>query len=102
MSKPISTSNNPPYSPPISGRSKVKRSGQSKKQLTLITCAVSNARACRSISRLVRGSRNDKPYSRSIDQYGMIVHGHSGMCCSQPNTRLPTSLRPAVWVFTSP
>ena len=31
-----------------------------------------------------------------MDQYGMIVHGHSGTCRSQSNTRLPMSLRCAV------
>ncbi|MNW03722.1 hypothetical protein D3C71_1996990 [compost metagenome] len=61
MSKPISTSNNQPNSPLISGRSKVNRSGQSRKQLTLSSCAVSSAKACRSISRRVRGNRKDKP-----------------------------------------
>ena len=30
------------------------------------------------------------------------LHGHNGMRLSQPNTRLPTSLRPAVWLFASP
>ncbi|MCY1444485.1 hypothetical protein D9M71_609580 [compost metagenome] len=61
LSKPISTSNIQPNSPPSSGRSKVKRSGQSRKQVTLISCAVSSASACRSISWRVRGSRKDSP-----------------------------------------
>ncbi|MOA56956.1 hypothetical protein D3C78_1810450 [compost metagenome] len=68
LSNPASTSNNQPNTPSISGRGKVKRNGQSKKQLTAITCAVSRRKAWRlSSSRLV-GNSKDRPYSRSIDQ----------------------------------
>ncbi|APC22859.1 hypothetical protein BME99_31415 [Pseudomonas protegens] len=61
LSKPASTANSQPKTPSSSGREKVKLSGQSRKQLTAITWAVSRRRAWRLSSSRLRGNNREKP-----------------------------------------
>ncbi|AYN82721.1 hypothetical protein DL351_14885 [Pseudomonas aeruginosa] len=61
LSNPISTSNSQPNTPPSSGRSKVKRRGNSRKQVTDSTWALSRRRQWVSSSRLSRGNNSDRP-----------------------------------------
>ncbi|MNN92711.1 hypothetical protein D3C81_2110320 [compost metagenome] len=50
LSNPSSTSNNQPNTPPVSGRSRLKRSGHSRKHATDSSCALNRRRACMSSS----------------------------------------------------
>ncbi len=59
LSKPSSTSNSQPNTPPVSGRSRLKRSGHSRKQPTDSNCAVNNRRACMSSSARWVQMKND-------------------------------------------
>ncbi|MNY45603.1 hypothetical protein D3C86_1807190 [compost metagenome] len=102
LSKPAKTANSQPNTPLISGRSNVNRRGQSKKQLTAISCALSRRNAWRFSSWRVRHSSREKPYNRSIDQYGTMVQAQNGTWASQANTRLGTSGRWAVYQVAKP
>ena len=68
LSKLPSTSNSAPKRPPVSGRSKVKRSGKARKHAIAMACAVRSRLACASSSRRVVQRNSETAYSRSIDQ----------------------------------
>ena len=58
-SKLVSESNRNPASPVVSGRPKVRRSGNSTKHATATICALSRRRACVSSSVLLAQTNSD-------------------------------------------
>ena len=89
-SNPASASNSAPDQPEIAGRSKLNRSGNARNTATHSSCAYNSRRACTSSSRLLVQTKSDTPYSRSIDQYGTIVHAMKGTLRSQSKTTTGT------------
>ncbi len=60
-SNAASTRKRSPNTPPVSGRSNVKRSGNAMNDATATTCAVSSRFACVSSSRRSAQTKSDRP-----------------------------------------
>src|SRR5262249_25395250 len=79
-----------PAHPLTAGRSKVQRSGNTRKHAMDKSWIATRRFPCRSSSSRVPQIASDNAYSRSEDQYGRIVHGRKGMRRSQANIRTGT------------
>src|SRR5579871_375899 len=85
-SKPWSAANIQPNNPSACGTWKLNLNGKRRDPVTeRIWAASSRLPWVWSSSRVGQKSK-ERPYRRSVDQYGTIVHARKGMVCSHPKT----------------